>query len=104
MVGVLVLLAAFLVGGTLLILLFGAQIEDLGERDEQTGAAAGAVPRARRLAFARPSASASGEPEDAWFSEVQAYLEAEQMVADEFVLQPSMERLYREPGERAVDR
>jgi hypothetical protein len=42
--------------------------------------------------------------EDALLSELKAYLEGEQIAADEFVWEPSMERLYRQAGEQLTGR
>jgi hypothetical protein len=89
----------FVFAGALLILLLGARrIEDgLREREEEAREVAGDVPLTRRfLSFARSAAPGSAASEEAWLSELPAYLEAEQMAADEFVLQPSLELLYRE--------
>ena len=48
----------------------------------------------------QPTRSPSGPLDEALFWQVRQYLEAEQLLADEFVLQPSMESLYRESGSR----
>jgi hypothetical protein len=91
-------LLMFVFAGALLILVFGArQIEDgLREREEEAREVAGDMPLTRRFLSARSAAPGSATSEEAWLSELPAYLEAEQMAADEFVLQPSLELLYRE--------
>lgn len=104
MIGVLIGgLFTFLFGGVLLIVLFGAQeIEaDLKakEREARKVRAAGAhVPRF--FVISQPAGSQAGKIDEAFASQVQHYLETEQVLADEFVSQPSMENLYRESGSR----
>ena len=98
-------LSIFLFGGMLLALVLGAlRIES--EREEERAAAArethrqaAAVPR---FFFVAPPTQPRPilQPDDALLLRLQRYLEAEQMLANEFVLQPSIERLYRESDHR----
>ena len=92
-------LLTFAFGGALLILFLGARrIEDgLNERDREASELPGA-PRFLRAALGR------GASEEALLSELRVYLEEEQIAADEFVWEPSMERLYRQSGEQLMGR
>lgn len=104
MLGVLIgCLCAFGFGGMLLILFFGArQIEDdLTQRAQEAQkirADAARIPRF--FVISQPASPRAGRPDEAFLSQLQDYLDAEQTLADEFVLQPSIESLYRESGRR----
>jgi hypothetical protein len=98
-----VLLFAFGFGGMLLIVVFGARgIEEQleararADRDIRTEVAR----MSRFLVTNRIARPPVGRMDEAMLSRVRQYLEAEQMVADEFVLQPSVESLYRDSGTR----
>lgn len=96
-------LFTFLFGGMLLILIFGAQgIEAQLEEKEREAArfrAEGArIPRF--FVVNQPVNPRPGVIDEAFASHVREYLEAEQVLADEFVLHPSIESLYRESGTR----
>jgi len=103
MVGVLIGgLFTFLFGGLLLIVLFGAQeIEaelKAKEREARKVRAVGAhVPR---FFVTQPAGDQAGKIDEAFASRVQHYLDTEQILADEFVSQPSIENLYRESATR----
>jgi hypothetical protein len=104
MVGILIGgLFTFLFGALGLILVFGARrIEDeFNEREQEIQkirAEAARIPRF--IVISPPAGARSGPLDEALFWQVQQYLEAEQLLADEFVLRPSMESLYRESGRR----
>ena len=92
-------LFTFAFGGALLILFMGARrIEDgLNQRDREASELPGDPPRTRRfLRFGGSAAPGRGASEEALLSELRVYLEVEQIAADEFVWEPSMERLYRQ--------
>jgi hypothetical protein len=94
---------AFLFGATVLILIFGAwRIEDeCNEREQEIRkirAQAARIPRF--IVVSQPTGPRRGQLDEALLRQVQQYLEAEQQLADEFVLQPSMESLYRDSGRR----
>jgi hypothetical protein len=92
-------LFAFLFAGLLLALVLGGRrIEDeLNERArEARKIRVGAARVPRFLVVNRPTGSRVGRVDEALLWRVQQYLEAEQMLADKFVLQPSIENLYRE--------
>jgi hypothetical protein len=98
-------LFTFLFGAMVLILVFGARrIEDeFNERAQEIQkirAAAARIPRF--IVVSPPPSPRSGPLDERLFWQVQQYLEAEQLLADEFVLRPSMEALYRESGRRPV--
>ena len=98
-------LFTFLFGAMVLILVFGARrIEDeFNERAQEIQeirAAAARIPRF--IVVSPPTGARSGPLDEALFWQVQRYLEAEQLLADEFVLRPSMESLYRESGRKPV--
>jgi hypothetical protein len=99
MIGILIGgLVTFLFGGLLLILIFGAQqIEADREaaRREARKARLDAARIPRFFVVNQPVAPRPAVVDEAFASHVRAYLEAEQMLADEFVLQPSIESLYR---------
>jgi hypothetical protein len=96
-------LFTFAFGGLMLILVLGARrIENeiaLRAREAREDRANAA--RAPHFFVANPPASARvGQIDEALLWRVREYLEAEQVLADEFVLQPSIESLYRESGRR----
>jgi hypothetical protein len=96
-------LFTFLFGGMMLILLLGARrIEDeMKERAREVSeirADAARIPRF--FLVAQPAGREVGRLDEALVGRLQQYLEAEQLLADEFVLQPSLESLYRESGRR----
>jgi len=98
MLGILIVLFAFMFGGMLLIVVFGARrIEDeLEERARETQeirAQAARIPRF--FVITQPPAPRMGPLDDAFLGQLQQYLDAEQTCANEFVLQPSIESLYR---------
>jgi hypothetical protein len=98
-------LFTFLFGAIVLILVFGARrIEDeFNERAQEIQkirADAARIPRF--IVVSPPTGPRSGPLDERLFWQVQQYLEAEQLLADEFVLRPSMETLYRESGRRPV--
>lgn len=104
MLGVLMVgLFAFAFGGMLLILVLGARrIEDeLKERAREVReirADAARVPRF--FVLTRPAGPRVWRVDEALLGQLRQYLAAEQTCADEFVLQPSIESLYRESGTR----
>jgi len=96
-------LFTFLFGGLLLILFFGAQRieEELAQRAREAQkihADAAGIPRF--FVVTQPAVPAVGRVDEALLLQLQQYLTAEQTLADEFVLQPSMESLYRESGRK----
>ena len=93
----------FAFGGMLLILVLGARrIEDeikartLEARESRANAAR--IPRF--FVVTQPTRPRGGQPDEALLWQLQQYLEAEQTLADEFVLQPSIESLYRESARK----
>ncbi len=103
MLAILVVLFTFGFGGMLLILFFGARrIEDeFKERARETQeirAQAARVPRF--FVVTQPAPPRVGPFDDAFLWQLQQYLDAEQTLADEFVLQPSLESLYRDSGKK----
>ena len=101
-------LFTFAFGGMLLIVVLGARrVEDeLKERAKEVHDICADAARIPRFFLANQPADhavASHElarPDEALIGQLQQYLEAEQHFADEFVLQPSIESLYRESGRR----
>jgi|MudIll2142460700_1097286.scaffolds.fasta_scaffold116610_2 hypothetical protein len=96
-------LFALLFAGMMLAIFFGAQRaeEEFKERAreaQEIREQAARIPRF--LVVNRPTSPRPAPPDDALLWQVQQYLEAEQTLADEFVLQPSIESLYRESGRR----
>ena len=91
-------LFTFAFGGLVLILVLGARrIEDeLEERAQKVREIAPRVPHF--LVVSQPTGPRVGRVDEALLWRVQQYLEAEQVRVDEFVLQPSMESLYRDSG------
>jgi hypothetical protein len=103
MLGILIAgLATFAFGGMLLIVVLGARrIEDELEtraRETQDLYAAARIPR---FFVVNPQPTdAVGRIDEAALTRLEQYVEAEQVLADEFVLRPSVESLYREAGRR----
>ena len=98
-------LFTFLFGGMLLMLFFGARRieEEFSERQreiQKVRADAARIPRF--IVVSQPTSPRSGPLDEAILRQVQQYLDAEQLLADEFVLQPSMESLYRDSGRRPM--
>ena len=93
-------LFAFLFGGMLLMLIFGAQEIEARRHEEveaeKLRAEAARIPRF----FVVNQQPRNGVVDEAFAAHVRAYLEIEQMLADEFVLHPSLESLYRNSGSR----
>jgi len=101
-------LFTFAFGGLLLIVVLGARrVEDeLKERAKEVHdicADAARIPRfflANQPAGHEVAGHEIGRSDDVFIGQLQQYLEVEQHLADEFVLQPSIESLYRESGRR----
>lgn len=96
-------LFTFLFGAMMLILVFGArrideEFNEKAQEIQKIRADAARVPRF--IVVSRPPSPRSGPLDEALLWQVQQYLEAEQLLADQFVLQPSMESLYRDSGRR----
>ena len=96
-------LFTFLFGAMMLILVFGArrideEFNEKAQEIQKIRADAARVPRF--IVVSRPTSPRSGPLDEALLWQVQQYLEAEQLLADQFVLQPSMESLYRDSGRR----
>jgi hypothetical protein len=96
-------LFTFTFGGMLLILFLGARrIEDelkvRAREVQEIRAEAARIPRF--FVVTQPAGREVGRSDDALLGQLQQYLEAEQILANEFVLQPSIESLYRESGRR----
>lgn len=106
MLGILIgVLFALLFGGLVLIVFLGARrIEDeLGERKMEAGRIRAKAARIPRFLVVNPvTTSRAGRPDEALVWQLQQYLETEQVFADEFVLHPSLESLYRESGKRIM--
>ena len=98
-------LFTFLFGGMMLMLFFGARrIEDEFNESQReiTKVRADAARIPRFIVVSQPTSPRSGPLDDSILWQVQQYLDAEQLLADEFVLQPSMESLYRDSGRRPM--
>lgn len=98
-------LFTFFFGGLILILILGARrIEDeLEQRQreaETVRARATYVPRF--FVVTQPAPAQGVKLDEAILGRLQQYVEAEQILADEFVLQPSVDTLYRESGKKLV--
>ena len=104
MLGILIgVLFTFAFGGMLLILFLGARrIEyELTERAREARkirADAARIPRF--FVVTQPVSPAAGRVNEALLWQLQRYVEAEQILADEFVLQPSLESLHRDSGRK----
>ena len=104
MLGILIgVLFTFAFGVMLLILFLGARrIEDeLTERAREARkirADAARIPRF--FVVTQPVSPAAGRVNEALLWQLQRYVEAEQILADEFVLQPSLESLHRDSGRK----
>jgi len=98
-------LFTFSFAALLLVVFFGARRieEEFKEKEAEVGAIRAAAAHIPRFIVVSPPAGArSGPFDEAVFGQVRRYLEAEQLLADEFVLRPSLESLYRESGRRPV--
>jgi hypothetical protein len=96
-------LFTFMFGGLVLIVFLGARrIEDeFAERKKEIGEIRAQAARIPRFLVVNPvTTSRVGRPDETLVWQVQQYLEMEQVLADEFVLHPSLESLYRESGRR----
>jgi hypothetical protein len=96
-------LFTFAFGGMLLILFLGSrriegELEERAREVEKIRADAARIPRF--FVVTQPTGHGAGRLDDALLWQLQEYVEAEQVLADEFVLQPSIESLYRESGRR----
>jgi len=101
MLGMIVgILFLFGFGGLLLIVVLGARRVDEERRARATREACMVVrePRFVVVAASRPEPRHGSAVDDSFFSQLQQYVEAEQLLADQFVLQPSIEALYRSSG------
>lgn len=97
-------LCVFGFGGLLLILFFGARgIEErLAEEQRQAREVRGVVRVPQFLVMTRPEPPRLADVDEPMLWQLRQYLEAEQMLAEEFVSQPSLENLYRESGRRLL--
>jgi hypothetical protein len=106
MLGILIgALCTFLFGGMVLMLFFGARrIEDeFNEKQREAKKVRADTARTPRfIVISQPTRPRGGPLDEAILRQVQQYLDAEQLLADEFVLQPSMESLYRDSGRRPM--
>jgi hypothetical protein len=96
-------LFTFAFGGMLLIVVLGArQVEDeLKKRARVENDIRAAASRIPGFFLAnQPLPPEGGRLDEALLGRVQQYLDAELLLADEFVLQPSIESLYRESDRR----
>ena len=96
-------LFSFLFVGALLMLYFGAQSigEELEKRAREARELQARATRVSRFFVVQPPPRPeTGKIDEAFVWQVQRYLDAEQTFADEFVLEPSLESLYRESGRR----
>ncbi len=103
MLGLLVVLFTFAFGGMLLIVFLGARrIEDefAAKIREAEAIQAKAARIPRFFVVTQPPAPRVGPLDDAFLGQLKQYLDAEQVLADEFVLQPSVENLYRDSGRK----
>jgi hypothetical protein len=104
MLGILIgVLFTFAFGGMLLMLVLGArgiedEFKDRAWEVQKIRAEAARIPRF--FVLTQPAGPAGGRVDEALLWQLQQYLDAEQVLADEFVLQPSIESLYRESGRR----
>ena len=93
----------FTLGGMLLILLLGARRIGNGRREsareaQQIHAEAARIPRF--FVVTPPGRPQIEQVDEALLWQLREYLDAEQVLADEFVRQPTIESLYRESGRR----
>jgi len=98
-------LVTFLFGGMLLILILGArgiEAEREAARREARKARVDAARIPRFFAVSQPVQPQAIGNHDAFAAQLEQYLKAEQMLADQFVSQPSMENLYREADSRLI--
>ncbi len=100
MLAMLIVLFTFGFGGMLLIIFLGArriegEFEEKARAAERLRAQAASVPRFFVIAQPAPRTNSLDE---ALVGELQRYVSTEQMLADEFVSEPSVERLYRGSG------
>jgi hypothetical protein len=98
-------LFTFLFGGLILILFCGArrieeEIEARRREEEDVRRQAARVPRF--FVVTQPASPRNGKIDEALLRNLQQYLEAEQRVAHEFVLRPSLDSLYRDSGRTLV--
>jgi hypothetical protein len=95
-------LFTFALGGMLLIVVLGARrVEDELKARAREENRIGAAARLPGFFFAnQPAGHELARLDEALIGRLQQYLEAEQLLADEFVLQPSIESLYRDSGRR----
>lgn len=104
MLAILVVLFTFAFGGMVLIVFFGARRveEELNERARERQEIRAQVARIPRFFVVTTQSAAPrvGPLDDAFLGQLQQYLDAEQTLADEFVLHPSVESLYRESGRK----
>lgn len=96
-------LFAFVFGAMLLMLLVGArkiedEIEERAREQREVRARAARTPRF--FVVTQPASPVAERLDEAVLWKLQQYLDAEQTLADEFVLQPSIESLYRESDRR----
>lgn len=101
MLGVLMVLFTFLFGGLLLIVALGAsrvhdEIERRANQEPDARTRAAAIPGF--FVPAQPRETCAVQLDEAFVGQLQRYLDAEQVLAAEFVSQPSLESLYRETG------
>jgi hypothetical protein len=93
----------FTLGGTVLILLLGVRRIENGRRErvreaQEIRAEAARIPRF--FAVTPPAGPQNEQVDEALLWQLQEYLDVEQVLADEFVRQPTIESLYRESGRR----
>ena len=103
MLSILVVLFTFAFGGMVLIIFLGARRieEEFKEKARETQAIRAQAARVPKFfVVTPPGAPRVGPFDDAFLWQLQQYLDAEQTLADEFVLQPSVESLYRESGRK----
>jgi hypothetical protein len=96
-------LFTFLFGAMVLILVFGArriddEFNERAQEIQKIRADAARIPRF--IMLRQPTSPRSGPLDEALLWQVQQYVEAEQLLVDQFVSQPSMESLYRDSGRR----
>lgn len=94
------LLALFGFGGLLLILVFGVRRveEERQARAEREARLAARQPRFLVIAPPRAEPRIRSGVDEGFLWQLEQYVQAEQLLADQFVLQPSIETLYRPSG------